>query len=192
VFVGDGANDTTWSAQRADELRLRVGDLDAQRVATRAQMARLEAEIAAEAARFRDRSDVAAALPSSGRIWEMLVAPGEHVAKGEELMRVLDCANPTVSANVDENVYDKLELGGAATFKPALGGGKIYSGRIVNLTGEASAPGNFAIPPMIMRTSSFYATIAVPDMGETGCAVGRTGTVTFAPAGAGAISELRP
>jgi len=196
VFVGDNINDTTSSAQRADELRLRFGELDAQAIATQSQMKRLADEIAAEGTRFRARSDVAAALPASGRVWEMLVAPGEHVAKGQELMRVLDCASPTVSANVDENVYDRLELGGSATFKPALGGGTLYQGTIVNLTGEASAPANFAISPTIMRTSSFYVTVAIAGMGEAGCSVGRTGTVTFAPAGAGAgapssIPELR-
>jgi hypothetical protein len=50
---------------------------------------------------------------------------------------------------------------------------------IVNLTGAAAASGNFAIPPVAMRKSSFYVTVAVNGMSEGGCSVGRTGTVTF-------------
>jgi hypothetical protein len=63
VFVGDSYNDTPSSAQRADDLRLRIRELDAQIVATQSQMKRLSAEIAVGEARYRDRSDVVAALP---------------------------------------------------------------------------------------------------------------------------------
>jgi hypothetical protein len=91
---------------------------------------------------------------------------------------VLDCSKPIVSANVDERVYDRLEVGSPATFQP-LEGGKTYRGTVVNLTGAAGASANFAIPPLSLRKSSFYATIAIDDMGEAGCATGRTGTVTF-------------
>src|SRR5208282_4585556 len=105
-------------------------------------------------------------------------------------MRVLDCSHPMVSANVDESVYNRLEVGGRATFRPSQGGGKTYRGTIVNLTGAAAATANFAIPPMAMRKSPFYVTIAVNDMREGGCSVGRTGTVTFeASIGAGSISR---
>ena len=108
-------------------------------------------------------------------------------------MRELDCASPIVSANVDENVYDRLELGGAAAFQLAQSGGKTYPGIIVNLTGPAGAPANFAISPASMRTSGFFATVAIAGMGDGGCAVGRTGTVTFAPrAGAADAAPLSP
>ena len=139
----------------------------------------LAGQIAEEEARYRDRSDALVALPSSGRVWEMLTGPGEHVSKGQDLMRVLDCSHPMVSANVDESVYNRLEVGGRATFRPSQGGGKSYEGAIVNLTGAAGAAANFAIPPAAMRKSPFYVTIAVKDMKQGGCSVGRTGTVTF-------------
>ena len=76
---------------------------------------------------------------------------------------------------------------------------------IVNLTGAASASGNFAIPPVAMRKSPFYVTVAVDGMNEGGCSVGRTGTVTFAtgdeaggatatkaPAGGDDLVSLKP
>ena len=109
----------------------------------------------------------------------MLTGAGEHVNKGQDLMRVLDCARPIVSANVDESVYNRLEVGGPATFRPSQGGGRAYAATIVNLTGAAAASANLAIPPVAMRKSPFYVTVAVEGMSEGGCAVGRTGTVTF-------------
>ena len=179
VFIGDSYNDSPSSDQRAAELRLRLGELDAETAAARSQTKLLSAQIVEEEARYRDRSDAFIVLPSSGRIWEMLTGPGEHVSKGQDLMRVLDCSHPMVSANVDENDYDRLEVGGRATFRPLQGGGKTYQGAIVNLTGAAAASGNFAIPPVAMRKSPFYVAIAMNDMKEGGCSVGRTGTVTF-------------
>jgi hypothetical protein len=83
-----------------------------------------------------------------------------------------------VSANVDERVYNRLEVGSPATFRP-LQDGKTYHGTVINLTGAAGAPANFAIAPINLRKSPFYVTIAMDGMGEAGCSIGRTGTVTF-------------
>jgi biotin carboxyl carrier protein len=129
VFIGDSYNDSPSSDQRAAELRLRLGELEAERAAAGSQMKLLAGQIAEEEARYRDRSDALVVLPSSGRVWEMLTGPGEHVSKGQDLLRVLDCSHPMVSANVDESVYNRLEVGGSATFRPSQGGGKTYKVR---------------------------------------------------------------
>ena len=205
VFIGDSYNDSPSSEQRAAELRLRAGELDAQAAAVRSQMKLLGDQIADEEARYRERSEVLIDLPATGRVWEMLTGSGERVSKGQDLMRVLDCSHPLVSANVDESVYNRLEVGGRATFRPSEAGGRRYDGVIVNLTGAASASGNFAIPPVAMRKSPFYVTVAVDGMNEGGCSVGRTGTVTFAtgdeaggaratkaPAGGDDLVSLKP
>ncbi len=180
VFIGDSYNDSPSSDQRAAELRLRVGELEAEAEAVRSQMTLLAGQIAEEDKRYRQRADAVVVLPPSGRVWEMLTGPGEHVNKGQDLMRVLNCAHPIVSANVDEGVYNRLEVGAPAEFRPSQGGGKIYAATIVNLTGAAAASANLAIPPVAMRKSPFYVTVAVEGMSEGGCSVGRTGTVTFA------------
>ena len=180
MFVGDSYNDSPSSEQRAADLRLKVGELDARAEAARSETKLLDGQIADEEARFRERSEVRLDLPTSGRVWEMLTGPGERVSKGQDLVRVLDCSRPLVSASVDESVYNRLEVGGRATFRPAQQGGQVYDGVIVNLTGAAAAAGNFAIPPAAMRKTSFYVTVAIAGMNEGGCSVGRTGTVAFA------------
>ena len=180
VFVGDGYNDSPSAFQRAAELRLRKGELDAELEAARSQMKHVADQIAEEEQRYRRRAEATVALPVKGRVWEMLVSPGEYVNKGQDLLRVLNCSNPIVSANVDERVYNRLQVGSPATFRQSEDG-KAYPGTVVNLTGAAGAPANFAIAPLTLRKSPFYLTIAMDDMGEAGCAIGRTGTVTFGP-----------
>ena len=192
VFIGDSYNDSPSSDQRATELRLRVGELDAQAATARSQIGLLANQIAEEEIRSRDRSEALIVLPATGRVWEMLTGPGEHVGKGQDLMRVLDCSHPIVSANVDEGVYNRLEVGGPATFRPSQGGGKAYPGTIINLTGAAAASGNFAIPPEAMRKSPFYVTIAVSGMNEGACSVGRTGAVTFQASNAASANDSAP
>ncbi len=178
VFIGDSYNDAPSSIQRETELKMRKGELDAQLVAVRTQIKHITDQVSEEEARVRLRSEATVALPSKGRVWEMLVGPGEFVNKGQDLLRVLDCSNPIVSANVDERVYNRLEVGSPATFR-LLEGGNTYHGTVINLTGASGAPANFAIAPINLRKSPFYLTIAMDDMGEAGCSIGRTGTVTF-------------
>ena len=178
VFIGDSYNDAPSSIQRETELTMKKGELDAQLSGVRTQIKHITDQISEEEARYRLRSEATIALPSMGRVWEMLVGPGEFVNKGQDLLRVLDCSHPIVSANVDERVYNRLEVGSPATFRP-LQDGKTYHGTVINLTGAAGAPANFAIAPINLRKSPFYVTIAMDDMGEAGCSIGRTGTVTF-------------
>jgi HlyD family secretion protein len=178
VFIGDSYNDAPSSIQRETELKMKKGEFDAELAGVRIQIKHINDQVSEEETRYQLRSEVSVALPSKGRIWEMLVGPGEFVNKGQDLLRVLDCSNPIVSANVDERVYNRLEVGSRATLRP-LQDDKTYQGTVINLTGAAGAPANFAIAPINLRKSPFYVTIAMDDMGAAGCAIGRTGTVTF-------------
>ena len=177
AFVGDSFNDTPSSDQAARELRLKLASLQAQASALARTKARLAAEREVESADYARRSRALLSLPVSGRVFEALVTRGERVAKGQELMRVLDCESAIVSANVEESVYNRLRVGEKASFKPADGGAAIV-GEIVNLTGASAAPGVYAISPASLRKSPVYVSIALPQ-GQSDCAVGRTGTVTF-------------
>ncbi len=185
VFIGDSYNDTPSSVQRADELRVRIGELDAAAEAARARAAWLTTAVEQEQARYRALSEVVVALPAKGRVWEMLAAPGEHVANGQDLLRVVDCSRPLVSADVDESVYNGLTIGAPALFRPA-GASEEFLGRVVNLTGASAAPANFAIAPNTLRKSPFYVTVAVEGLADGGCELGRTGVVIFGAAAADA------
>lgn len=178
-FLGDSYNDRPSSAQRADEVRQRIEDLTAELKTRDAQIARLAAERDDEAERYRKLSDVEVALPVSGRVWEIMTAPGEHVRRGQDLIRILDCSTAVVTANVAETVYNRLKIGSPAKFRPADGGPDV-EGVVVNLTGLSGAPANFAIQPHALLKESYHVTVAAPKLAENGgCIVGRTGRVLF-------------
>ncbi len=178
-FLGDSYNDRPDSAQRAEDMRLRIGDISAELQTHDARAERLRADIGDEAERYNKRSDVAVALPVSGRVWEVLTAPGEHVSRGQDLVRLLDCASAVVTANVSESVYNRLQIGAPVVFRPSAGG-EDYPGTVVSLTGAAGAPANFAILPTALLKEGYHVTVAVPRIAEScQCDVGRTGRVIF-------------
>jgi multidrug resistance efflux pump len=109
-----------------------------------------------------------------------MTAPGEDVRAGQPLLRLLDCSGAVVTANVTESVYNRLQLGSIAHFRPNDGGAEL-SGTIVNLTGSAGAAANLAISPDALSKEPYRVTVSIPDLNDAaqGCNVGRTGRVIF-------------
>ena len=179
IFLGDSYNDRPSSVQRGDEMRQRIADLSSELAGLDAETKQLEAALATTRARYQAQSDVAMTLPVTGRIWEAMVSPGEQVRVGQDLARLIDCSTAVVTANVTESVYNRLSVGSSARFVPADGGSDLQ-GKVVNLTGRATAAANLAIEPAALSKEPYRVTVSVPDLG-TGqvCAVGRTGRVVF-------------
>src|SRR5262249_49098214 len=98
---------------------------------------------------------------------------------GQELMRVLDCSGTVITASVGETAYNRLRIGDPARFH-LRGEHTQYQGRIIGLTGVASAPANLAIQPSALAKEPYRVTIALPELAkEKQCDIGRTGGVTF-------------
>jgi hypothetical protein len=179
VFIGDSYNDRPSSAQRLDILAIEIAALESELAISAARHERLVESEARERAWVEQMSSAAITAPVDGRVWEVLTAPGEQVVVGQELVRMLDCANPLVTAAVSEAVYNQLIVGMAASFT-FREGGEPMMGEVVQLTGFAAAPANLAITPSALRAESYRVTVAVPAIAEgEGCAVGRTGRVVF-------------
>ncbi|MDF0520971.1 HlyD family efflux transporter periplasmic adaptor subunit [Bradyrhizobium yuanmingense] len=177
-FLGDSYNDRPSSVQREEEMRQRAADLEADLARTDTETAWLANEIIVEEVRFADLSEANITTPVAGRVWEMMTSPGEDVQAGQPLLKVLDCSSAVITANVTENVYNRLQLGDHATFEPNDGGAAI-SGTVVNLTGAAGAPANLAINPDALSKEPYRVTVALADAATHGCTVGRTGRVVF-------------
>jgi multidrug resistance efflux pump len=179
TFLGDGYNDRPSSAQRLDDSRQRLVDLEAELAAKNMQLTLLQSELSTELARYNDLAQAEVAIPASGRVWEVLASPGEEVGRGRDLMRLVDCSGALVTASVAESVYNRLHAGMAASFTPR-GETRGLKGTIVNLTGLAGAPSNFAIEPSALAREPYRVTVAVPGLANGGnCTVGRTGRVVF-------------
>jgi multidrug resistance efflux pump len=180
TFLGDSYNDRPSSVQREEEMRQRAEGLAADIAQADAEIAWLGGEIASEQFQYISRSEAEIKVPVAGRIWEVMTAPGEDVRAGQPLIRLLDCAGAVVTANVTESVYNRLQVGSVAHFRPSDGGPEL-DGTVVNLTGSAGAAANLAINPDALSKEAYRATVSVPGLnhGSNDCAVGRTGRVIF-------------
>jgi multidrug resistance efflux pump len=184
LFIGDAYNDRPSSAQRLDFIALEIASLETRLAVNEAQHARLVEAEARERAWFELVSRAAIVSPASGIVWELLTAPGEQVAAGQELVRMVDCAQTVVTAAVSEAVYNQLVPGMEAMFTFREGGDPL-PGRVAQLTGIASASANLAITPSDLRAESYRVVVDVPGLaGGDGCALGRTGKVVFNTTGA--------
>jgi multidrug resistance efflux pump len=180
TFLGDSYNDRPSSVQREEEMRQRAEGLTADVAQADAEIAWLAGEIASEQLQYISRSEAEIKVPVAGRIWEVMTAPGEDVRAGQPLIRLLDCAGAVVTANVTESVYNRLQVGSVAHFRPNDGGPEL-AGTVVNLTGSAGAAANLAINPDALSKEAYRATVSVPGLNHSSndCAVGRTGRVIF-------------
>lgn len=182
-FLGDSYNDRPSSAQRLDEMEQKASDLRAELSVRTAQVTRLRQELGYESNRQQQVASANVSVPVSGRVWEVLASPGEAVSKGQDIMRLLDCSGALVTASVNERVYNTLHVGMPAKFQ-FRHDSIFHEGHIVNLTGIAGAPSNFAIEPSALAKEAYRVTVAVPALAsQAGCNVGRTGRVVFEEGG---------
>ena len=178
-YLGDDYNDQPRSAQRIDELDQSIAALEA-------DIARLSQRIGRNQSAFRDEEkrqalarEAPLASPVGGQIWEVLTAGGEQVAAGQELFSLLNCSDAIVTATVSEAVYNSLSVGMRATFTYREGGAAM-AGKVVQLSGVASASSNFAITPSALTKESYRVAVSVDGLqGSGSCPVGRTGRVVF-------------
>jgi hypothetical protein len=123
-------------------------------------------------------SNAVLSSPVDGQVWEVLVAPGEEVRKGQDLMRLLDCSGALVTATVRESVFNQLHIGDKAQFRFSNQSGR-YDGTIVRMSGSAAPPDNLAIQPTGLSPGGYRIAVSVPELASAQCGVGRTGTVVF-------------
>jgi multidrug resistance efflux pump len=188
-YVGDSYNDRPSSLQHADDLSIRVAETESELNAHDQRLAKLHGARDAEAARYSDLSSVILSSPTDALIWEVLVAPGEEVRKGQDLLRLLDCSTTIVSVTVRESVFNQLRLGDTAQFRFS-GQSRRFNGTIVRMSGSAAPSDNLAIQATGTASGGYRIAVSVPDLAATQCGVGRSGTVVFNPS-AGANGTLQ-
>ncbi len=179
-FVGDSYNDRPSSMLHADEVALRIGELEADLRIRDERLVRLAASEREETARYAQLSEAELAAPVSGNLWEIMTTPGEDVRAGREVLRILDCSHMLVTAVVSEKTFASLRPGSPARFRP-LGESTDYAGKVIQLTGLAAPTDNLAIMTSALTRDLYRVIVSVPELKTPGCAVGRSGRVTFTP-----------
>lgn len=179
TFLGDSYNDQPYSAQRRDEIALRLTELDAALARKRALLPnwrKLHERLKGQAERF---AQARLASPVEGRLWSVAATAGEFVQKGQKLFELLDCKTVIVAATVSEADYNLLELNDSATFRPH-GETVRYEGHIIKLAGPGPRDGEdrLAISLQSDEEDAFFVYLRFPALVEA-CSIGRTGTVVF-------------
>ena len=177
VFVGAGNNDRPRYMQRADQLEQQVSNL-AEALAERDhRMIRLNDKLAEEKAGFNVPHATDVVALAKGSIWEILAAPEEQVHRGQDLLRLLDCSEPVLTAVVGEAVSSRIQVGSPVRFRPRDGREEL-PGTVVRLSAAAVLPANLAIPSSALTPGSYHVTVAVPKLTQS-CLIGRTGRMFF-------------
>jgi len=174
TFLGDSYNDAPFSLQQARELVLRIADTRTRLDDQLRQAAVLREQIADERIRLNAQTKAVLRAPVDGQLWTIEAASGEYVRKGDDILTVLDCSTVVVTASASARDYNELQLGDRVRFRVS-GSDREYLGQIVKF---GSAPA-YAIPAPEGRQQIVVASSDLPANGEDGCAVGRTGEVTF-------------
>jgi multidrug resistance efflux pump len=190
-YVGDSYNDRPSSLQHADELSVRIAEAEAELSFRDERLAKLRAALTTETTRYSEMSNAVLSSPIDGQVWEVLVAPGEEVRKGQDLLRLLDCSGALVTVTVRESVFNQLRIGDKTQFRFSNQSGR-YDGTIVRMSGSAAPPDNLAIQATGLSSGGYRVAVSVPELASAQCGVGRTGTVTFNSSGAAAsLASLR-
>ena len=119
TFLQDAYNDAAYSQQRADQLRLRVADLEAESHQQNHLLKLLEGD-----ARQTNASDQSAESnlsvpvlsPASGIVWSVTNS-GQYVRAGDEIARVVDCSQLSANATVSAREYATVRDGDRAVFR---------------------------------------------------------------------------
>ena len=174
TFLGDSYNDAPFSLQQARELALRIADTRTKLDDQLRKAAVLREQVTDERIRLNAQTKAVLRAPVDGQLWTIEAASGEYARKGDDVFTVLDCSTVVVTASASVRDYNELQLGDHVRFRVS-GSDREYLGQIVKF---GSSPA-YAIPPPEARQQIVVALFDLRLDGEDGCAVGRTGEVTF-------------
>jgi multidrug resistance efflux pump len=192
VFIGDSYNDAPFSTQRIREFDLRLAELAAETDQINLRLRQSADQISAERIRVNRLTAADLNVQQPGIVWNFLASNGEHVNRGQDLVRFVDCSSVMVTASVSESLYARLKIGMPAQFR-LNGDSRVFNATITRLggSGASSLYSNLAIGPSPEHLTRFDVTLTVPELAndaELSCSVGRTGRVLFS---GGPLTTLR-
>jgi len=186
ITTDQGANDVAYSAQRSDEVRLRLADLQRELDGNAAEQGVTRAQLAGEQQRTALLHSAEMTAPSAGMLWKVCATKGERLATGDMAAELVDCRAAFLVATIPQSAYSHILLGGAARFRLSSET-QDRTGKVLSVTGDMSLIGdhNLAAVPAQERGSSAIVRVAVPPSQNTAadCLVGRSARVLLPVAG---------
>src|SRR5712671_62347 len=121
TFLQDAYNDAAYSQQRADQLRLRVADLEAESQQQSQLLSLLQDDARQMQMNASDRDaaskqKVSILSPVSGIAWSVTNS-GQYVRAGDEIARIIDCSQLSANASDSPLEYASIKDGDRASFR---------------------------------------------------------------------------
>jgi len=194
VILENGSNDVPYSSQRADEIAVRLSEIERQIASLSASIAEASGRLGSERRRIAMLRDADIVAPSSGMLWKLAASDGEHLSVGDPAAEVVDCQSTFIVAAIPQNRYSDVEIGGEARVRLS-GEGSDRHGRVVSVMGQTDLANNrnLAAVPVASGNLTATARIELAGAGNTAgeCLVGRTARVLMpASADSGVAARL--
>ncbi len=176
VTAESGSNDVTYSAQRADEIDIRIGELTRESALQQAEIEETLARLSNEEQRVSKLEAAALVAPASGIIWKLKASEGERLGTGDSVAQIVDCTSAFIIAIVPQNRVPDIEVGSNAEYRLS-GDSATRHGRVLSVTGDATGSDqNLAALPFEQKGTT--ATVRIALDGPSGeCLVGRNARV---------------
>src|ERR1700736_501328 len=184
TFLQDAYNDAAYSQQRADQLKLRVADLQAEAQQQNHLLKLLEGDVRQLNASGRDAASnfsVPILSPASGIVWSINNS-GQYVRAGDEVARVIDCSELSANATVSAREYVAIKDGDRAVFRQQdqehpLKGTVVWAGVPASNESTASIPA--AVAPGL-NNLQYSVIVALNDVSNpTNCPAGNFGRLVL-------------
>lgn len=192
IMSSPGMNDVAYSAQRMDEVELRLTDTNRAAALAAAALEEARRVLAAEERRVALLQETELAAPHPGMVWKIGASEGERLAPGEAVAQLVDCGAAFLLAAVPQSAVSRVEIGSTAEFR--LSGESLRrTGQVLSIAGETGPGGErlVALPPE-RPGGSVLVRIAAPPSDNTsgGCLIGRTARVLLPVSGGGWLDRV--
>ena len=177
ILLQSGSNDVAYSAQRADEVRLRIVDVDHAQAVLAAARSETLARLDSEERRLSLLRGADLKAPTSGVVWKVGTSEGERMGLGDTAVEIVNCQAGFVIAAIPQDRFGDVAIG-AKAFVRLSGETKDRVGTVLNVTGEGSITGerNLAAAPISGHEAMAMARVALP-LDANVCLIGRTARV---------------
>ena len=191
VFAEPGANEASYAAQRADEVWMRLAELDQAQASLDSEVEEVGRQIGQEV-KERDRADaVTIASPVDAVVWRSGAEPGDVVAAGDVVAELVDCRRAVVVAPMAQADVGLVEIGGIARILLA-GEHEPRSGKVLTSLAASALSGDLrlaALPP-VGRAPEVAVLIALDTIPSGECLAGRSASVRLPRANATMLTRL--
>jgi multidrug resistance efflux pump len=180
ILTEPGNNsDVPYSRQRADEVRMRLAELERNRASLQSQASQVLLGAEAEQARISLMRHSELIAPVAGMLWKLDAVNGERIGTGDAVARIVDCDHSFVLAEIPQDGVPEVMIRAPARFR-LTGESLEHYGKVVAISGDPQRDEDTklaAFPAQNPREHLATVRISLDETPGEGCEVGRSARV---------------